>query len=146
MNKWQHLFVDGEYATPEQILSSLTLEQVIHLPSKASHSIYEELWHLTRWQTIIVFRDEALYETWAKGEHYPSQGPTSEQDWHELVKRFYVGLEEVFVWTNSPERLRMETDPGITMEDNLTLLAMHNAYHFGKIVAIRELFGPWGIA
>ena len=143
MDKWQHLFVDGEYATPEQILSGLTLEQVTHLPATASHSIFEELWHLTRWQTIIVFRDEALYETWSQGEHYPDREPTAKADWHNLVRTFYAGLEEVFAWTNSPERLKMETDPGITMADNLTLLAMHNAYHFGKIVAIRELFGPW---
>ena len=143
LNKWRHLFIEGEYATPEEILSGLKLEQVTHLPSKASHSIYEELWHLTRWQTIVVFRDEALYETWVKGEHYPSQEPISEQAWHDLVRTFFAGLEEVFQWTNSPERLRMETDLGITMEDNLTLLAVHNAYHLGKIVAIRELFGPW---
>lgn len=43
MDKWQHLFVDGEYAAREKILSDLTLEQVTFLPSRLSHSIYDEL-------------------------------------------------------------------------------------------------------
>ncbi len=47
------------------------------------------------------------------------------------------------VWTRSPERLTMETDPGLTMADNLVGLAIHNAYHFGKIVAIRQMMGVW---
>lgn len=143
MDKWQHLFKDGEYAKPEKILAGLTLGQVTHVPSKVSHSIYQELWHLTTWQHIIVFRDEVLFEAWEKDERYPSQPPTSEQDWHDLVDRFFAGLGEVFAWTSSAEKLKLETDPGITMADNLTSLAVHNAYHLGKIVAIRQLLGAW---
>jgi hypothetical protein len=64
MDKWRHIFIDdGEYAPPEKILAGLTLGQVTHLPSKESHSIYHELWHIVRWQQIIAFRDEELYET-----------------------------------------------------------------------------------
>lgn len=143
MNKWQHLFTEGEYATPEKILSGLTLEQVTHVPSKASHSIYEELWHVTTWQHIVVFRDEALYKSWEQGDLYPSQPPTSAQDWHELVEKFFAELSKVFEWTSSAEKLKLETDPGITMADNLTSLAVHNAYHLGKIVAIRQMLGAW---
>ena len=59
LSKWRHLFVDGEYARREKILSGLTLEQVKRPPSENAHSIYEELWHATRWQTIVVTRDES---------------------------------------------------------------------------------------
>lgn len=143
MDKWKHLFVDGEYAAREKIISDLTLEQVTFLPSRISHSIYDELWHLTKWQQIIVFRDEELYETWAKGERYPTHPPASEQDWHDLVERFLDGLEQTLAWTTSPEKLELETDPGITMADNLHSLAVHNAYHLGKIVSIRQMLGAW---
>ncbi len=34
LNKWKHLFIDGEYARREKILSGLTLEQVKHQPSE----------------------------------------------------------------------------------------------------------------
>ena len=143
VNKWEHLFTTGEYAPPDKILSNLTLEQVSHVPSNTSHSIYEELWHLATWQHIVVFRDESLYKSWEAGDLYPSKPPTSEQDWHDLVDRFDEGLKEVFVWTSSDEKLKLETDPGITMEFNLVSLAVHNAYHLGKIVAIRQMLGIW---
>ena len=143
MDKWQHLLSDGEYATPKKILSGLTLEQVTYYPSKASHSIYEELWHLTIWQHIVVFRDESAYKSWEQGELYPSQPPTTEQEWHELVETFFSGLGKAFEWTRSAEKLKLETDPGITMAYNLESLAVHNAYHLGKIVAIRQMLGAW---
>ena len=142
MDKWKHIFSDtGEYVSPEKILADLTLAQVTHLPSKESHTIYDELWHIVRWQNIMVFRDEELYELWCKGEVYPTQPLTTEQEWRELVGKFFDGLKEALEWTRSPERLAIETDPGITMADNLVGLAIHNAYHFGKIVAIRQMMG-----
>lgn len=143
MDKWQHLFVDGEYAAREKILSGLILEQVTFLPSRISHSIYDKLWHLSKWQHIIALRDEALYETWVRGGRYPTRLPASEQDWHDLVERFLAGLEQVLVWTTSPDKLKFKIVPGITMTDNLHSLAIHNAYHFGKIMAIRQMLGAW---
>jgi uncharacterized damage-inducible protein DinB len=142
MDKLQHIFM-GEYAAREKILTGLTLEQVTQLPSKESHSIYDELWHIVRWQNIMVFRDEELYEAWRKGEVYPAQQPSTEKEWQDLVEKFFEGLEKALEWTSSPEKLAMETDPGITMADNLVGSAVHNAYHFGKIVAIRQMMGVW---
>jgi hypothetical protein len=145
MINWRHIFIDdGEFAPPEKILAGLTLEQVTHVPSKESHSIYDELWHISKWQRVIVFRDEALYESWQKGKLvYPEHPPTSEREWDELVKEFFVGLEKVLEWTQDEEKLRLETRPGNTMADNLVNLAVHNAYHLGKIVALRQMMGIW---
>jgi hypothetical protein len=58
-------------------------------------------------------------------------------------KKFFEGLENVLEWTSSPEKLAVETDPEITMADNLVGLAVHNAYHFGKIMALRQGLGAW---
>ncbi len=134
MDKWRHIFIEeGEYAAPEKILAGLTLEQVTYLPSKESHSIYDELWHTNKWQHIMVFRDEELYKSWQKGEVYPARPPASEQEWRELVREFFVGLEKALEWTQSAEKLGLETDSGITMADNLVNLAVRNAYHFGNV-------------
>lgn len=141
MNKWRELFIDGEYEAREKILSNLTIEQVKHTPSAQVHSIYEELWHATRWQTIMVDRDEALYERWEQGERYPMNPPETEEDWSALVAEFLQGLEKALAWGASPEKLRMEVDPGVTMADVLETLAVHNAFHMGKIVAIKEAMG-----
>ncbi len=143
LNKWKHLFIDGEYARREKILSGLTLEQVKHSPSEQSHSIYEELWHAARWQTIVVERDEGWYETWQSGECYPAHPPKEEEEWFALVSEFLSGLEKALECASSPEKLGVEVKPGVTMRDVLHSLAVHNAYHMGKIVAVRQLIGAW---
>jgi uncharacterized damage-inducible protein DinB len=146
VSKWKHLLVDGEYAKRERILSGLSLEQVKRSPAGQSHSIYEELWHVARWQTIIVTRDEALYETWQRGEPYPRQPPEKEEGWSVIVAEFLRGLEKALAWAASPETLSMEVDPGVTMAEVLDSLAVHNAYHMGKIVALRQMMGAWPAA
>ena len=143
LSKWKHLFVDGEYARREKILSGLTLDQVKRRPSEHSHSIYEELWHATRWQTIIVTLDEKLYETAQGGDLYPAHAPEQEEEWAALVTEFLSGLEKALEWASSPEKLEVEVGTGDTMGDVLHSLAVHNAYHLGKIVAVRQLIGAW---
>jgi hypothetical protein len=60
-----------------------------------------------------------------------------------LVNKFFEGLEIVLAWTTSAEKLAMEMQPGMTLADTLVSLAVHNAYHFGKIVALRQMMGVW---
>ena len=145
MGKWEHLLKDGEFARRERIVAGLTLEQVTRRPSAQSHTIYEELWHTNRWQSIIVNRDEALYEEWQKGRVYPDAPPASQAEWDALVAEFLAGIEKALWWTETPERLGHETDPGHTMADALVSLAAHTAHHLGKIVALRQFMDAWGV-
>jgi hypothetical protein len=39
--------------------------------------------------------------------------------------------------------LALEVEPGVTMADELNSVAVHNAYHLGKIVALRQRIGAW---
>lgn len=142
-DKWRHLFSDGEFARRERILSGLTLGQVNARPSPQSHTIYEELWHANRWQSIIVNRDEALYGEWQRGAVYPEAPAAGPEEWESLVAEFHAGTAKALWWTESPERLAHETDRGSTMEDVLHSLAIHSAYHMGKIVALRQQLGAW---
>jgi hypothetical protein len=74
MNMWNHLFLDGEYIQRERLLAGLTLDQVTRRPPGASHSIYDELWHATTWQNIVVDRDETGGEAWfGGGPGFPSE-------------------------------------------------------------------------
>ena len=143
MNKWEHLFKDGEFARRERIVAGLTLEQVTRRPSRQSHTIYEELWHTNRWQSIMVNRDEALYEEWQKGRVYPDAPPASQAEWDALVAEFLAGIEKALWWTESRERLKQEVDPGVTMANILVSLAVHTAHHLGKIVALRQFMDAW---
>ena len=137
MNIWEHLFLTGEFPARADLLSGLTLEQVMLVPDGASHSIYEELWHAAGYQRSIVERDQAA------GEYYPSVVPEHEQQWHDLVQQFLEGAQAAIAWAQAPERLALEVEPGVTMADELHSVAVHNAYHLGKIVALRQRIGAW---
>ena len=55
------------------------------------------------------------------------------------MAEFLQGLEKVLALAASPEKLSVEVDLGVTMADVLDSLAVHNAFHMGKIVAIKQL-------
>ena len=137
MSNWEHLFLTGEFRAREDLLSGLSLEQVTLRPTGASHSIYEELWHAAAYQRTVVERDQAA------GDHYPSAGPEHEQQWHDLVQQFLDGAQAAVAWAQAPDRVAVEVEPGVTMGDELHSVAVHNAYHLGKIVALRQRIGAW---
>ena len=137
MSIWEHLFLTGEFRAREDLLSGLTLEQVTLRPAGASHSIYEELWHAAGYQRSIVEREHAA------GDYYPSAAPEHEQQWHDLVQQFLEGAQAAVAWAQAPDRLAVEVEPGVTMGDELHSVAVHNAYHLGKIVALRQRIGAW---
>ena len=137
MNNWEHLFLTGEYRARKDLLSGLTLEQVTLRPDGASHSIYEELWHVVAYQQSIIQPGEPTREV------YPSVAPEHEQQWHDLVRVFLDGAGAAAAMGQAPERLALEVEPGVTMADELNSVAVHNAYHLGKIVALRQRIGAW---
>lgn len=138
MHILEHLFLVGEFPERARLLSGLTLEQVTLCPDGASHSIYEELWHVVGYQQSIIEPggDPAA-------EFYPSAPPEHEQQWHDLVQMFLDGAHTAAALGQAPERLALEVEPGVTLADELNSVAVHNAYHLGKIVALRQRIGAW---
>ena len=139
MNQLEHLFLVGEFAERSRLLSGLTLEQVTYRPEGASHSIYDELWHLVNYQQSIIKPGSVP----ADGDHYPTAVPEHEDQWHDLVRVFLIGARAAVALGQLPERLAAEIEPGVTLADELNSVAVHNAYHFGKIVALRQRIGAW---
>ena len=137
MNNLEHLFLVGEFPARDHLLSGLTLEQVTLCPDGASHSIYEELWHVVGYQQSIIEPGDP------PGEFYPTAAPEHEQQWHDLVRVFLEGAHAAAALEQAPERLAREVEPGVTMADELYSVAVHNAYHLGKIVALRQRIGAW---
>ena len=137
-NHLEHLFLVGEFAKRERLLSGLTLEQVTLRPDGASHSIYDELWHLVGYQQSIVAPGAPV-----SGDLYPTSPPEHEKQWHDLVELFLTGARTAAESGNFPARLAAELPSGETLGDELMSVAVHNAYHFGKIVALRQRIGAW---
>ena len=139
MNQLEHLFLVGEFAERSRLLSGLTLEQVTHRPDGASHSIYDELWHVVQYQQSILEPGSVP----ADGDHYPTAAPEHEDQWRDLVRVFLTGARTAASLWHAPERLAAEVEPGVTLTDELNCVAVHNAYHLGKIVALRQRIGAW---
>ena len=137
MHILEHLFLVGEFPERTHLLSGLTLEQVTLCPNGASHSIYEELWHVVAYQQSIIEPGDPA------GERFPSAAPEHEHQWHDLVRRFLDGARVAAALGQEPERLALEVEPDLTLADELNSVAVHNAYHLGKIVALRQRIGAW---
>jgi hypothetical protein len=63
--------------------------------------------------------------------------------WEDLVSEFLAGSETAVKLGRSPEALMEEVGPGVTLAETLESLAVHNAYHLGKIVALRQVIDAW---
>jgi len=83
---------------------------------------------------------------------FPSEAETSREDWEQLRERFFdgggkaaavardVGQLERLVRCPSRPPLPART---MTAREQLESLGAHNAYHFGRIVLLRQLLGVW---
>ena len=144
MGQWTHLFIDGEFISRARLLAGLTIEQVSMRPSGLSHSIYQELWHATKWQSIVVQCDDRAEAAWIDGgQDFPSEGPGNERAWEDLVAEFLAGSAMAVELGRSSETLSTEGHSGVTLAEKLASLAVHNAYHLGKIAALRQVLGAW---
>src|ERR1051325_7289159 len=112
MNILEHLFLVGEFPERARLLSGLTLEQVTLRPDGASHSIYEELWHIVGYQQSIVEPGDPVDPG---GDFYPIAAPEHEQQWRELVQVFLRGAQAAAAMQQAPEQLAREVEPGLTM-------------------------------
>ena len=140
MHILEHLFLVGEFPERARLLSGLTLEQVKVRPEGATHSIYEELWHVVGYQQSIIEPGSAADPS---GDLFPRAAPENERQWHDLVRVFMNGARTAAALGQAPERLAQEVTPGVTLADELSSVAIHNAYHLGKIVALRQRIGAW---
>src|SRR6185295_8793845 len=114
MHILEHLFLVGEFPERARLLSGLTLGQVTLRPDGASHSIYEELWHLVGYQQSVIAPGAPA------SEMYPIAAPEHEQQWHDLVQVFLDGARAAAALGQEPARLAAEVTPGVTMVDELS--------------------------
>lgn len=143
INKWEHLILKGEFADRKKIVSGLTFEQVNKKPAEGMHSIYEELWHTARWAHIAVNRDSEAEKLFTGDGVFPAKPVTTQQEWDDLVSEFSGLLDKIIEMTGDSEKLKEMQEHGWTLEDNINSLLIHNSYHLGKIVAVRQMLGDW---
>ena len=143
MSIWDHLFLTGEFRAREDLLSGLTLEQVTLRPTGASHSIYEELGMRRPFSAASSSRTKNSTRCCAAGRGTRARCRTTSSNGTTWYSSSWTEARAAIAVAQEPSRLAVEVEPGLTMGDELYCLAMHDAYHLGKIVALRQRIGAW---
>jgi hypothetical protein len=137
---------EGAFVRVPHIFEGLSLEQVSKRPQGAPHSIFEELWHTRFWQDFLLERARGgrpQAPEHASGSWPETSRPESEADWQALVDAFMRGLETARDMARGPDRLEAELGEARSVRSALENLSVHNAYHLGRVVLLRQLMGLW---
>lgn len=145
---------DSAAAPPRTILSALDEERAHTKPAGAPHSIYEELWHIAFWQQVTLDWIAGVETPFpaSPADGFPNVLDMEREYWPQLCRRFHAGNENAAECARDQARLdaeiRCPSRPGqpvrvMTVREQLESLGAHNAYHFGRIVLLRQLLGAW---
>lgn len=150
----QLLSGDGAAAPPAFILEKLTAGQAHQSIPGSPRTIYQELWHVTFWQQVSldwIAGVETPFPAHAE-QGFPSEADAAREPWQALCERFAHGNRQAAIAARNlaglDRPIRCTSRPGhpvrtMTIREQLENLAAHNAYHFGRIVLLRQLIGAW---
>jgi|SRR5581483_444496 len=118
------------------------------VPKGLPHSLWQLLEHLRRCQfDILDFCRNPKYEERSMEEYWPpSVAPPNEAAWRESVAWFKRDRDELKKLAMDPKVdlfARVPAGTGQTFLRELIVVADHNAYHVGQIVATRRALGDW---
>lgn len=147
MNTLQHVLVaKPPFARPANIMSGIPIELSTVRPPGFPHSLYEELWHLNYWLhfSLALMRGENPSIPKHNSDSFPSDNDRlSESSWQALLKQVSEGLEAVSSLAQNGTELSRKFYQDRTVEGELIVVASHNAYHFGRMVTLRQSLGIW---
>ena len=142
----QVLIDKAAFAKPVNIISGIPLELATVRPPGLPHSLYEELWHLNYWLqfSLALIRGENPSLPKHSTEAFPTDNDTlSEASWQTLLKQVGEGLDTAAALAQNDTELVRRFSPERTVAEELIVIASHNAYHFGRMVALRQILGIW---
>jgi hypothetical protein len=140
------LLAKAPFAKPANIIEGIPFTLVTLRPHGLPHSLYEELWHLNYWLrfSLADIRGENPKLPAHSTEGFPSDNDTlTETAWQTLLDAVREGLDGLAVLAGDETELRRMFRPDRSVADELTIVAAHNAYHFGRMVTLRQLLGIW---
>lgn len=148
------LIGNGAAAPAAQIVEGISDELAHREIAGTPRTIYDEMWHIAFWLQITlewIDGTETPYPEHA-AEGFPSAPDVEKESWADLCLRFTQRLELAAATVQDPVKLatvvRCPSSPGspvrtMTVREQLESLAAHNAYHFGRIVLMRQLCRAW---
>jgi uncharacterized damage-inducible protein DinB len=154
VNELQRLISsNGAFTPPLRIVDAIAPEFWNARPAGVPHSIAEELWHIVYWieHSLSWIRCELLPYPDSSEEGWRTFGAMTSDEWNSLLARFRQALDEAVDFAAGPlavlsGQLTTLNEPGIaplTVHEVLVNIAVHNAYHLGRVVQLRQMLGIW---
>jgi hypothetical protein len=147
MNVLEHvLLAKPPFAKPANIIVGIPFEFAIVRSAGFPHSFYEELWHLNYWLhfSLALIRGEHPNIPKHSSGSFPIDNESlTENGWQALLKQVNDGLEMASALARDESELSRAFEPERTVGSELIVVASHNAYHFGRMVTLRQFLGIW---
>jgi uncharacterized damage-inducible protein DinB len=140
----------GAHAAPGAVLEGWPEALRGQRPEGAEHSAWQLLEHLriAQWDILEYSRDADHVSPAFPAGYWPeTTAPPGARAWERSVTAFFADLEAMQALVR--ERAEALLEPLPHLEDGPTLLrealilADHNAYHLGQLVALRRRLGAW---
>jgi uncharacterized damage-inducible protein DinB len=154
-NELERTLTGDSFAAPpihilEGIDDALAHREFPHVP----RTIYAELWHITFWQQISLdwVRGIPTPNPASAAAGFPTHVDVERESWSELCARFArTSAESAAIARDAEGHDRVvgcPSPPGhpertMSVREQLESLTAHNAYHFGRIVLMRQMAGNW---
>lgn len=142
----QLLFGRGVFAPVHHILEELPIEAVGKRPASLPHSIFEELWHIDYWQRNLLARargEKPQQREEADVEWPENPAPNDSAEWRDLLESVTLGLDEGAAIAADAEVMDRPLGDEGSVRAVVESIVAHNAYHWARIVVLRQLQGMW---
>jgi uncharacterized damage-inducible protein DinB len=142
----QVLVGKAAFALPANIIKGIPFELAMVRPSGLPHSLYEELWHISYWLqfSLALIRGENPSLPKHSSEAFPPDNDSlNKSSWQALLEQVSKGLEMASALAQNEAELKRKFRSDKTVADELIVIANHNAYHYGRMVALRQILGIW---
>lgn len=139
----------GAHLDFEKALAGLPAGARGRRPGGLPHSPWEILEHLriVQWDILEFSRDpKHVSPDWPGGYWPKSAAPPSPAAWQKSRRSFRADLKAMERLVANPGTdlyARIAHGDGQTILREALLVADHNAYHLGELVAVRRLLGAW---
>lgn len=118
-------------------------------PSGLPYSLWELLEHMriAQWDILEFSRDaKHVSPDWPEGYWPETPAPPNANAWSKSLKQFERDLESMRKLIASPKTdlfAKIPHGTGQTILREALLVADHNSYHLGQVLAVRRLLGIW---
>ncbi|MGQ4912836.1 MAG: DinB family protein [Candidatus Thorarchaeota archaeon] len=135
------------HINPVHALEGIDADQAAAVPVDGVHSCWHLLHHTVFWQDLMLEALRGKTVEWPETNSVSWPAPREKCDarvWSDLVGQFRDGVAEAETLAESVDaETALPGWPKVTALGAFMILAQHNAYHIGEIVAMRQVLGFW---